>query len=326
MNFDHVNNFLTVAQENNITRAAARLYISQSSLSRSITALEGELGCKLFDRTSKQISLNENGETARDYFLKINGSVENMRKEISSLQRGQTGNVHVGMSFLPSSPLWLEEVISSFVATHTDVNLSMPKMHYNKLTSMLLDLEIDFGVSTYMISSPNIRWIDLYSENFGVLISQDHELAQKESISIQDLKDESCLIGNTNSGLKHIADDFFGRVGIKHKVSFEIDSPGMVGEMVGKGKGFALITENRHLHLSKSTKNDPKLNNVTFRPLSNDFCKCRYGVCYRYNRYIPKAALDLLNSILETFRIDSVSEQSYTTPRLKAIHPENISL
>lgn len=315
MNFNQVNNFLTVVAENSITKAAVRLYISQSSLSRSITALENELGCKLFNRTSKQISLNENGKVVRDYFLKMNCSVEAMNNDILSLQCGKAGNIRVGMSFLPSSPLWLEEVISSFIISHADVSLSMPKMHYQKFTSMLLNLEIDFGVSAFVISDPSIRWIDLYSENIGVLISQDHRLAQKESISIQDLKDECCLIGNTNSGLKQIADDFFGRVGIKHKVSFEIDSPGMVGEMVGKGKGFALITENRHLHLSKSTRTDPKLSNVTFRPLSNDFCKCRYGVCYRYNRYIPKAALELLNSILATFRLDPISEQSYALPR-----------
>jgi DNA-binding transcriptional LysR family regulator len=102
MELRHLRYFVVVAEEQNVTRAAARLRLSQPPLSRQIRDLEEELGVELFRRTAKSLALTEAGKLflgeARAVLLRAEQAVETVRR----MAKGERGKLRVG--YAPSCP------------------------------------------------------------------------------------------------------------------------------------------------------------------------------------------------------------------------------
>ena len=88
--------FLTVAREQNITRAAEALHITQPTLSRQIAALEEELGTRLFERSNKKITLTQEGILLKRRALEILELEEKIVEEIQSSKEVIEGSVTIG--------------------------------------------------------------------------------------------------------------------------------------------------------------------------------------------------------------------------------------
>lgn len=96
MELRHLRYFVAVAEEENVTRAAARLHISQPPLSRQIRDLEAELGIALFEHSAKAVRLTEAGQVflneARAVLQRVNEAVQTAK----AIATGQRGEIHVG--------------------------------------------------------------------------------------------------------------------------------------------------------------------------------------------------------------------------------------
>ena len=109
MELRHLRYFIVVAEEQNVTRAAERLHVSQPPLSRQIRDLEDELGVELFRRTGRSLALTEAGKIflieARAVLLRVDKAVETVR----TVARGDRGSLRIGYApsltaeFLPRS-------------------------------------------------------------------------------------------------------------------------------------------------------------------------------------------------------------------------------
>ena len=96
MELRHLRYFVAVADEQNVTRAAARLHVSQPSLSRQIRDLEAELGLTLFDRGAKTVRLTEAGKV---FHLEARATLQRADEAVraaKAVASGQRGEVHIG--------------------------------------------------------------------------------------------------------------------------------------------------------------------------------------------------------------------------------------
>ena len=92
----HLRYFLAVAEELNFSRAAERLHIAQPALSAQIRALESQVGCELFARTTRKVELTANGEMLLEDAREIVGRAESAVSKLQAASRGERGLLKVG--------------------------------------------------------------------------------------------------------------------------------------------------------------------------------------------------------------------------------------
>ncbi len=179
--------FVAVAELEHIGRAAQRLHVSQSPLSRQIQRLEKELGLQLFVRRRQRIYLTESGRWLLQRAQGLLGQFESIRKESEQRVRGEAGNLVIGFT---SAAVWsgiLPRLIKKFQTGHPAVRLSLQQMRSTAQVEALKARRIDIG---FVSTLPNETGIDCHcvaEEGSLLVMSGGHRLAKRRSIKPADL-------------------------------------------------------------------------------------------------------------------------------------------
>lgn len=146
MELRHLRYFVAVAEEQNISRAAIRLRISQPPLSRQIRDLEREMGVKLFERSARAVRLTEAG---RIFLLEARNALRRADEAIELMEfvsRGKRGQVRVGYAASPSAEL-LPRILRKLQHTHPEVRVDLREMSTLAIQSGLRDKSLDCGLT-----------------------------------------------------------------------------------------------------------------------------------------------------------------------------------
>ncbi|MBQ6453619.1 MAG: LysR family transcriptional regulator, partial [Coriobacteriales bacterium] len=185
MNTSQLYSFIVVAQNENLSKAASMLYVSQSTLSKNIAKLEEELGVKLFDRRGKKIVLNKQGERFLESSIGILRDIETATQDLRALSNGSGGRLRIGC---PGEILPLCDCVSEFCREHPDT--------YVEIDASIETLDY-IEMSNYeMLIYPNGPQFDklegyrFCNERYLVVLNSDHPLAARETLGFSDLMDE----------------------------------------------------------------------------------------------------------------------------------------
>ena len=180
--------FLTVAREENITRAAETLFITQPTLSRQLAELEEELGTKLFVRGKKKITLTEDGMLLRRRAAEMMELEEKIEREFGQSDENLSGVITIGAAETKAAEL-LPRLITSFREMYPAVTFDI----YSDIASHVKE-RIDRGLADIgLLVEPDE--IDKYEilklgidDRCGILMSAQSPLAAKQSVCIDDLE------------------------------------------------------------------------------------------------------------------------------------------
>ena len=193
MRIDSLEVFLTVAEEGNITRAAGLLHMSQPTVSRIIMDLEQELDRQLFTRTSKKVFLTKAGlqfmETARDivalYHRAITLDVE--EKEIR-------GDIYIGAGEVGAMRL-LAKQITDFTTIYPGIRIHLDSGNAENIKESIEAGVLDLGLITRSVNTEQYECLELSrKEQWSVLLKEDHPLATRERIRVEDLSGEKLIV------------------------------------------------------------------------------------------------------------------------------------
>lgn len=188
MELRHLRYFVTVAEEENVTRAAARLHVSQPPLTRQIRDLESELGVALFQRTGKSLRLTEPGRfflgEARSALQRVEEAVQALRNFAS----GGQGEVHVGYAPSPSVGI-LPLILREFRRRTPRVRIVL---HDHASPEMLAGLRNGSLHAAFMMEPPARLVRDLVFEKLRafplvVAIAPDHPFARRRSVTLKEV-------------------------------------------------------------------------------------------------------------------------------------------
>ena len=225
--------FQTVAKFQHMTKAADELYISQPSLSKTISQLEKELGVNLFDRRGKKIYINEYGRTFLKNVDEIFSILDDSKKQLKDLSNCETGTINlvilVGSSFL-------SDILDKFNEMH-------PNIHFNLIQHLSPSNNIDFDLSITSSYEPpkSDNCITLLTEEIAIAVPKNHKLSKKSSLNLKDLEDENFIRLKSGHELRKLTDIFCNNENLKLNTIFESDDPTTVRGLISTGKGVAFF-------------------------------------------------------------------------------------
>lgn len=199
MEIGQIEAFLAVVREGSFTHAAARLNLTQPSLSARIQHLEQSLGGELFHRDKRPIQLTSLGELFVGYAERAMGVLDAGYEAVRSAQQGLDGRVTVSCPFSLATYL-LPEIVNQFGKKHPQAELSIETGHSHFAIAQLLDGMVNLALAAAFprfLGQTQIL-LRLHDEMIGA-VEADHPLAGKTAVSVQSLWSYRNIIINWGS-------------------------------------------------------------------------------------------------------------------------------
>lgn len=235
----------TLERTGSFSAAAAELGVSQSAVSQHITALERDVGTSLVDRRSRPIQLTRAGIVLAGHGRAVTARLEEAARDLDEV-RGRTdrrlrlGSVPTALtSFVPGAIVRLR-------AQLPDVALTVVDDHVQGLLPRLRDRELDlavvFGDRDVVDFGRDIVTVNLFVDDFRVILPQRHRLARDESaVALRDLRDEAWVGGATGSTWFRLVREACRAQGFEPRVGVGSDDYLAVQAFVASGLGVAVV-------------------------------------------------------------------------------------
>lgn len=227
--------FLTVAQEENITRAAALLHITQPTLSRQLMQLEEELGAKLFRRSQYRIVLTEAGMLLQRRAQEIVELADKTEREFAQSEE-LSGEIAVGCGETQSMS-FLSRHICSFRALHPKVWFRIYSANADDIKERMEKGLLDMGLLTEPVDIGRYAFLRLpQKDRWGALVPKDSGLASKESLTPHDLVNVPLILSGRDEVRSELANWFgadYGRIEVAATFNLILNAANMVKNGVG---------------------------------------------------------------------------------------------
>lgn len=231
--------FLAIAECGNIAEASRKLHVSPPALSTTLKDLERELGFNLFDRNGRRLAINESGkyfaQRARSMFAILNDAQQTARENLSERQRIVNCRVDIPLGRIG------KHLFHGFHEQHPDTVLRMGFADSALVgkESSAIDLEI---IGTMSELEQNERTAKIGYERFMAVLPADHRLAERDSLSLTDLKDEYFLLGEPGA-MRTVVEAMFTQAGFFPKVIAEMQLYCETLQLVRAGMGCCIAAE-----------------------------------------------------------------------------------
>ena len=235
--------FLAAAREENITKAAALLHITQPTLSRQLMQMEEELGVKLFRRGKHNILLTEDGMLLRRRAQEIVDLAEKAAKEFKQGEEMVSGEISIGCGETQNMKP-LSEMIASFRQKYPDVSFNIYTAIADDVKERLENGLLDMGLLLEPVEIGRYHYVRMpLREKWQVLLRRDMELAEKHKITPDDLAGVPLIIARRQS-VRNVLENWFGYDKGKLNIASTCNlSHYNQSIMVESGIGVALVME-----------------------------------------------------------------------------------
>ena len=245
MELRHLRYFIAVAEEENVTRAAARLHISQPPLTRQIHDLEDEIGVALFDRKGKTIRLTRAGgiflKEARQVLQRVEDAVKRARNV-----SGEKIEFRIGYAPSPTVEV-LPTLLKEFEHRFPNVNVTV---HDSSSPEMLAGLRSGQLHAAVMMepakaAARGISFIELREYRVGLAVDAKHALAKRRAVAVEDIRKERQVAYSRRQfpDYHEFLKRRLGRAATKLKLALECDSGASLVAAVESGKGVCITGE-----------------------------------------------------------------------------------
>jgi DNA-binding transcriptional LysR family regulator len=282
--FRQLDYFRMVCRENNITRAAARLHVSQPSVTIGIRKLEEELGVKLLDRGPKQISLTEEGRIFLQRAEEILARAEEAVAEMRDRRQHHLGSIRVGITAIMGAVLF-PAAFARFRKDYPNVQVTVLEEGSMAVRNRLEKGELDVGIMITSNLPPNIQSVPISTGQILVCLPYGHPLGERDAILLSELRDEPFILFREDTYSRQIILEECAKYHFTPKIALTSSQIGTVLELVRQRVGISFFIE--ELLSSQS--------GILTRPLAEPLFLVA-GLAWNRERYLSKAARAFIDS------------------------------
>src|SRR3984957_8892504 len=245
MELRHLEHFVTVAEKRNFTRAARRLHLVQSALSVSIRSLERELDARLFERTTREVSLTDAGRILLPEARRTLDAAASAQAAVFSAHEGLRGTLRLGMMQV-ISVVDVGSLIARFHRERPLVDIQ-PRTAPGGSAAMISDVRRGTLDAAFVAVSgpdqPGLTVTTLASEPVLLGCLPDHPLARRAVVSVSELADQPFVDYTPGWGTRTVADQLFAKAGVERSIGIEVTDASVHASLVRAGLGLAILPE-----------------------------------------------------------------------------------
>lgn len=242
MELRQLSHFLAVAEERHFTRAAARVHLTQSSLSSSIRAFELELGSDLFVRSTRQVELTGAGRALLPAARRAVAAAEDGRDAVAAVRGLVRGHLAIG-AIQSLGQVNLPGLLARFHRRHPAVTLRIHHVGAPELVRRTADGEIDLAFVDLPLGPQGhrVQAHTIATEYLQLAVAADDPIAHRSRIRLGDLADREFIEYRPDSSLRASIDRACHTVGLQRHIVCEVDALPDLVEFVGFGIGVSLL-------------------------------------------------------------------------------------
>lgn len=234
--------FLTVAREQNITRAAETLHMTQPTLSRQLAALEEELGTTLFVRGNRNITLTEAGILLKRRALEILNLEEKTIEELRNHEELVEGSVTIGCGEFGAVES-LSRICEAYRAKYPKVQIKLHTATADIIQDMMKQGLVDIGLLMEPVDTSEFEYIRLpEADSWVVTMKPDDPMAQKDAVTRDDLLDKPLILPSRLNIQSELA-NWFGKDFEKLNVAFVANLATNAAVMAKNGLAYPVTIE-----------------------------------------------------------------------------------
>ncbi|HTT23543.1 MAG TPA: LysR family transcriptional regulator [Candidatus Sulfotelmatobacter sp.] len=233
--------FLAVARERRFSRAADKLFRTQSAVSQTIRKLEEELGEALFDRSSREGVLTDAGKVLYEYAEKLINLRSEAAESLSELRELQKGKLVIAANEF--TVLYLLPVLAEFRRVHSMIKITVERALGSHIPDDVLRHAAEFGVLSYEPQEENLHSVVVYLDELVFVVPPRHPLATTGEVSIRQLGAESFVAHIVPSPYREKVIQLFKSHKTPLHMDLELPTLQAIKQFVAMGNGVALVPE-----------------------------------------------------------------------------------
>lgn len=233
--------FLTVARERRFSRAAEKLFRTQSAVSQSIRKLELEIGEPLFDRSSRDGVLTDAGRVLQEYAEKLVNLRQDAHVALAEMRELQKGKLTIAANEFTA--LYLLPVLAEFRRLHPAVKITVRRSLGSHIPDDVLKHDVELGVLSYNPQEPQLKSIVVYLDELAFVVPPSHPLASAREVGIRQLGAESFVAHIVASPYREKVIEAFQKHKTPLHMDVELPTLQAINRFVVMGNGVALVPE-----------------------------------------------------------------------------------
>jgi DNA-binding transcriptional LysR family regulator len=282
--------FLAVADTGSIRQAAKNLHVSASAISRQIQNLEHNFKSTLFERKALGMVLTEEGRIIEKHMRSTMREMEIAQVEIDEIHGLLTGTINYSTieGVLNS---WMLPAIAEFQTRYTGIKFNGKIYASETVYQSLTTDQADLGIALEYDIPDEVDVIKRFETGFKIALSPRHELANRETLEIEELAPFPLAMLCEGFHTRYLLDNFSRRKGLPFNITFELDNIEILKQFILSTNGITILPD--YSLITEAKDNSLKIININ----EGVFPKSATVLCVRKGRYLTKATRQFINFI-----------------------------
>jgi len=232
--------FVTLARSGSFTQTARELHLTQSAISHSMKALEGDVGCRLLDRLSKKVVLTQAGEQLLSHAEKILGEMDNARASLAHLGKWGRGRLRLGASTTACQHL-IPTVMREFKESFPDHAVSIDPGDTGSVVNALLRQKIDLAIAIEPENEPQLEFKPLFNDELRFVVGAMHPWARAGRVVREEIARQNYILYRKNTVTFRLIERYFLDEKIVLNTVMELGTMEGIKELVKLGLGVSIL-------------------------------------------------------------------------------------
>lgn len=240
MTFNHLKYFIEVVNQKSFTRASEKLFISQSTISKALSSLEAELNTTLYEHGNREFILTQTGQYLYDFAKDVLGYWNVKEDELIEKIKMDNDKLKLGLPPTAGS-IFFFGLIRQFKAKNPTTQLIINDATSKFIPDMLLEGKLDLGIVIEPFEDTRFIKKIAYQTESVLVISRKHKLANQDTVSFKELKEELFLQVTKDFQYRQVFEKICLKAGFNPHISFESNQWDMILEMVADNQGITIL-------------------------------------------------------------------------------------